>query len=657
MRIKNKDKKNILRKKTTALVFDRSLRGNSNAAAMVFGRSLIACAITYLAIGYLYLIWDMPVNGAVISLVALGFTAVFSLIFAFTRRFASIAVMTIAGGGLILLCFDEFWERFSYFVDAVMLECDGRILDSQKYLIHPIEMLQNNGVPTDAFVDGAIFGSVILCAFFALITAAGAVGEPYIVPSFAFFALLWAPALISEKLSFNWRIIPIMALYAGVMAISAYYKDGMAIRHVYMAGGYRRKMYAEHRRFDKSVKHFGAGEKAKARGFYYSKYFSSVMSAAAMFAVLGIVSSVVLADSKGIDYTWFYDKMQNFGGGFDIAGSPFKNGAESRYFASPESSQFGSNNRLQLSSPSRSNKEILRVTKPITSKPLYLRGDIGIDFDGTAWNSPVTDEPSDWASSGLKAVWRPELSFGFDDDYDVYGNTEKVDCGVEYLCSTDVIFSPAYDVSSTVYNRPNTSVFGDFAARRKSGEAKGDLMSFTAFVPSYTDASDDEDLAAFKNAVVSDIWRYYENAAVNMKYSDYVNKHYLSVPENMKQRLGEFAEQSGLRREIDLSLQDPPDYFGNDNAEIIYERFYTAAAVSNFLKFNYTYSLNARINSRDPVMSFLNDAKSGHCALYASSMTLLLRNMGVPARYCTGFAASAGSSFQTLLSPSQDLPA
>jgi len=38
------------------------------------------------------------------------------------------------------------------------------------------------------------------------------------------------------------------------------------------------------------------------------------------------------------------------------------------------------------------------------------------------------------------------------------------------------------------------------------------------------------------------------------------------------------------------------------------------------------------------VMRFLRETKQGHCSLYASAMTLMLRDLGIPARYCTGFA-------------------
>ena len=75
-----------------------------------------------------------------------------------------------------------------------------------------------------------------------------------------------------------------------------------------------------------------------------------------------------------------------------------------------------------------------------------------------------------------------------------------------------------------------------------------------------------------------------------------------------------------------------------------------AMEVSDFLQNNYTYSLSAKNNTSDPLRSFLTETKSGHCALYASSMTLIMRELGIPARYCTGFVARAGAQNEVLKS-------
>ncbi len=654
MKKKNRNK-DLSYKSTTALVFDRVCNANTKASSLIFERALLAAAISFLGTGYIFLTYGLPVNYTAMSLAALGFSAAFSLLFSITRRYASIIVMTIVSGGLILLCFDSFWGKFSYFVDGIILECSGSMFDFTSYTIHrPFELFLSNGAPVNDYVDGVIFGSVILCALFAILTTAGLMGKPNIMPSLVFFLMLWTPPLMAEKLYFNWRLIPLTALYAGTVAISVYYRDGLAIRHVYAAGGYRRKIAIDQKRFNKAVKLQSASQKIASRGLYYSKYFSSVTSAAAMFAALGIVFSAVFIDSKGVDYTWLYEKIQSLDVGFDLGISPFKSGAESKYFTSSSYSPFHSNDRLRLTSPSRSTKAILHVTKSITEKPLYLRGDIGIDFDGASWNSPVTDEPRDWAVSGLKDEWQPKLPSGFESyGFELYGSVaETVRGSVEYLCDTDVIFSPAYDVTLAAYNRPNTDIFGDFAARRQTGDANGDVMNFTAFVPSYLDASDEDDFNVA--ALILTVCQRLEQSNIEQNYSDYVKQHYLSVSEEMKSKLEDFTSRVNLSKEIQNFKEHYEEYAGltNNSYEVRtkLDSFYTAAAISEFLKSNYTYSLDARINSRDPVMSFLNDTKSGHCALYASSMTLLLRNMGIPARYCTGFAASADSAFQTLRS-------
>jgi transglutaminase-like putative cysteine protease len=53
--------------------------------------------------------------------------------------------------------------------------------------------------------------------------------------------------------------------------------------------------------------------------------------------------------------------------------------------------------------------------------------------------------------------------------------------------------------------------------------------------------------------------------------------------------------------------------------------------------YSYTLDLSGRSGGHDPIGGFLFRYKSGHCELFASSMVLLLRSQGVPARLVTGF--------------------
>ncbi len=57
-----------------------------------------------------------------------------------------------------------------------------------------------------------------------------------------------------------------------------------------------------------------------------------------------------------------------------------------------------------------------------------------------------------------------------------------------------------------------------------------------------------------------------------------------------------------------------------------------------YFRDNFTYKIRPQpINPVDPVLSFLKETHQGHCELYATGMIVLLRRLGIPARYITGF--------------------
>ena len=60
-------------------------------------------------------------------------------------------------------------------------------------------------------------------------------------------------------------------------------------------------------------------------------------------------------------------------------------------------------------------------------------------------------------------------------------------------------------------------------------------------------------------------------------------------------------------------------------------------AVVRHLQRNHQYSQTIRIGAGDPVSNFLLLRKSGHCEFFASGAAILLRLMGVPTRYVSGF--------------------
>ena len=62
------------------------------------------------------------------------------------------------------------------------------------------------------------------------------------------------------------------------------------------------------------------------------------------------------------------------------------------------------------------------------------------------------------------------------------------------------------------------------------------------------------------------------------------------------------------------------------------------AVLLKYFQDNFKYKICEQpVNPIDPVLAFLKTSREGHCELYATSMILLLRRLGIPARYVTGF--------------------
>lgn len=63
-----------------------------------------------------------------------------------------------------------------------------------------------------------------------------------------------------------------------------------------------------------------------------------------------------------------------------------------------------------------------------------------------------------------------------------------------------------------------------------------------------------------------------------------------------------------------------------------------AANVESYLMTHYSYTLNLTgPRAKDPLANFLFVRRSGHCEYFATAMTIMLRSIGIPARYATGF--------------------
>jgi hypothetical protein len=98
-------------------------------------------------------------------------------------------------------------------------------------------------------------------------------------------------------------------------------------------------------------------------------------------------------------------------------------------------------------------------------------------------------------------------------------------------------------------------------------------------------------------------------------YPEEVRDTYLQLPQ-LDSRVKKLAE--------DITAHSTSDYD-------------KAADIRRYLIANYAYTLNLTSAGKDPLAYFLFTRRAGHCEYFATAMTIMLRSVGVPARYVTGF--------------------
>lgn len=109
-----------------------------------------------------------------------------------------------------------------------------------------------------------------------------------------------------------------------------------------------------------------------------------------------------------------------------------------------------------------------------------------------------------------------------------------------------------------------------------------------------------------------------------------LNSRYLTLPPRGMERIEQLAaELTGAKVDPTTGLTDPSQHA--EYARKLVEHLKNSG--------EYTYSLRSDIFDPDidPVADFLFNRKNGHCAYYASSLALMLRASGVPARLIIGY--------------------
>lgn len=269
-------------------------------------------------------------------------------------------------------------------------------------------------------------------------------------------------------------------------------------------------------------------------------------------------------------------------------------------------------------------------------KPLYLKGFVGVTYKDNTWYA-ATDEMEEQLDE--KLAGKSPLTWEYDklENYSPEGGSSYkyyADVNVTTVNRKDPrVYAPYYmgEIDGNGDTVFNSAADGNVL----NGKMQGMLYLYEPLMLGYTPEGKEED------------------------YSAYVREHYLQLPD--EKEMPEFYEKIDSTFVMDYSIGsgyvDLDDYTSSlfvpktvddDNSSFVQqsEDEYLDQVIQNLERMlsAYTYTKKpGRVPAgEDFVEYFLFHSRKGYCTYYASAATLILRWMGIPARYVEGYTVQAG---------------
>lgn len=284
------------------------------------------------------------------------------------------------------------------------------------------------------------------------------------------------------------------------------------------------------------------------------------------------------------------------------------------------------------------NTEQLRIIVPLQLMPkgIYLKGYVGSEYTGDSWEEHTKENERLFQNiRQLEGVFSPVNQVSQMLDLITENNTLKENSNESIKSSRAIMKRPQFHYYQAKMKveylgaNPNYLYAPYFTDYRQMEEAKDRLDLYSA--PTYKKGSYEFNYN-FDLSLVPERWNeeiklieHPELLGDYMEYEElyrnYVYQVYTRMPEKGLNRIKEEFSDDKLIEEY-TSVPERIDY------------------VKNYLHANTRYSLSpGRLpKDKDFVEYFLYDNRTGYCAHYASAAALMLRAMGVPARYVEGYA-------------------
>lgn len=258
---------------------------------------------------------------------------------------------------------------------------------------------------------------------------------------------------------------------------------------------------------------------------------------------------------------------------------------------SPTSSNFGQDLTLH-GARNVSDKEVFRVK---AAHGRYWRAVVYDNFDGKSWHT-TTEETTSFDQNQTVGIANWQLRQPLTQTI-----TLVAPSGGMIFAAPDIV-SVNLPISAGVRKVPAQGAGGKDAVEITSAQSQRELQANDSYVVLSSET------AVTERALKTD----------NTNYPDAIRAAYLQLPDNFSKRVA--ADAKSLTA----------------NQATVYDK---ARAIETYLRsFKYNDSIAAPPPNRDPIEYFLYDIKQGYCDYYATSMVMMLRSLGVPARAVSGYA-------------------
>ncbi|MDE7234548.1 MAG: hypothetical protein K2N29_05730, partial [Ruminiclostridium sp.] len=540
-------------------------------------------------------------------------------------------------GCICLLLREPLLTKLSFFEYRILLRLDSRLLSTKPFLFHSYNRL-TSGYYDDKLNEGWLVGMLLLCLLTAFVFTAASRTRFHPFSAALWFGILCAPAFAAEIAGFHPSIIVFTAVFAALCTINNSYElDGRRVFGKPRAA--RDAMRRNERSYRKRTGFFLFGRKLRSDLPRYFKYNANSFLALLLTGTVLTTSAAFIPDGQGFDYEAFFNSVRDVGvaaadqiGG--ALGVSFGSVNDNGYFS--YSSYGDSSGGIGISEPAEGNIPVLDVILDRNDTSVYLRGDIGVRYTGSGWTGirdeygrftdrngqSFAEELNDFYPDLQYQVLRQRLSaLGYNPDR--LFPLQKV--SITYRRNTKVVFQPVAAYDLTFKENELFESFGDYILRARSG--KGYLKPFEALslTPFMSNSYMSEAITFAKWS--SDLEWTLPDGMSSAVYNDriatydrFVKAAYTQTDSSVYAFIEEMRSAGVL-----AGLSD----------------FDTALAVCRYFKDHFRYSLTTdNGTAEESLESFLYETREGHCALFATAMTLIMRELGVPARYVTGYAAS-----------------